>query len=203
MDDFFEKFQREFGEAIDRRDVPASTIERYRGKLPDKLLSYWEEHGWCGYADGLFWTVDPQDYEPALEAWIGDTQFMEDDAYHVIARSAFGAIYFWGERNGFAFKLFAPGSYAVERERKSSSLDRQIQTFFALRTRKENDFDGMFAGALKKIGRLRYDEMYGFVPALALGGAATLESLERVKVVEHLVLLAQIESLEIMSVPPD
>lgn len=202
MDDYFAKFQKEFGDLIEKRDVPASTIGRYRGKLPDQLLAYWEEHGWCGYANGLFWTVDPQEYEPVLDAWIGETRFMEDDAYHVIARSAFGNIYFWGEQTGFAFKIFAPGSYAMQRERKPSSLDRQVQMFFALRTHKESDFDNLFSGALRKLGVLHHDEMYGFVPALALGGKAVLENLEKVKAVEHLVLLAQLEPPEFLSVPP-
>lgn len=37
------------GAAINRREVPVSTIEHYRGRLPDRLLAYWREHGWCGY----------------------------------------------------------------------------------------------------------------------------------------------------------
>jgi hypothetical protein len=100
MDEDFEYFLGEMGPVIDRRYVPSSTIQRYRGKLPDRLLQYWEEYGWCGYADGLFWTVNPQEYEPVLEAWIGNTPFMEEDAYHLIARSAFGKLYFWGEKSG-------------------------------------------------------------------------------------------------------
>ena len=102
-------FLKKMGPALARRDVPASSIERYRGKLPDQLLAYWQEHGWSGYADGLFWTVDPQEYEPVLEAWVGSTPFMEQDALHIIARSAFGGLYFWGERTGYALKLFARG----------------------------------------------------------------------------------------------
>ena len=43
--------------------------------------------------------------------------------------------------------------------------------------------------------------MYGFVPALALGGPATLDHLEKVKAVEHLVLLAQLSELRVMSGP--
>jgi hypothetical protein len=65
VDEDFEYFLEKMGPAFDRRDVPSSTLDRYRGKLPDQLLAYWEEHGWCGYADGLFWTVDPEEYEPS------------------------------------------------------------------------------------------------------------------------------------------
>ncbi|WP_416885664.1 GAD-like domain-containing protein, partial [Marinospirillum sp.] len=89
-----------FGPAMQSKVVPADKIARFRGKLPDKLLEYWQTYGWCGYAKGLFWTVDPDEWEPALEAWIGDTPFMEQDEYYVIARSAFGELYLWGRESG-------------------------------------------------------------------------------------------------------
>lgn len=38
--------------------------------------------------------------------------------------------------------------------------------------------------------------MYGFVPALMLGGPGRLEHLEKLKAVEHLVLLSQLSELE-------
>lgn len=201
MDEDFEYFLEKMGPAFDKRHVPPSSIDRYRGKLPDQLLAYWQEHGWCGYADGLFWTVDPQEYEAALEAWIGDTPFMEQDAYHIIARSAFGSLYFWGERTGYALKLSALGSYVVPHSAPITSLEKEIQMFFGGRDRKGNDFDGLFIPALKKLGRLKHDEIYGFVPALALGGPATLDHLQKVKAVEHLVLLAQLSDLRVMDTP--
>jgi hypothetical protein len=49
MDKVFTRFLDKFGAAIDRREVPLSSIDRYRRKLPNQLLEYWAEHGWCGY----------------------------------------------------------------------------------------------------------------------------------------------------------
>jgi hypothetical protein len=201
MDQLFEYFLQKMGPAIERLDVPPSTIERYRNKLPEQLLAYWQEHGWSGYANGLFWTVDPQEYEPVLEAWIGDTPFMEQDAYHIVARSAFGGLYFWGERSGYALDLFAPGSFVLPKSPKTGSLNDRIQKFFGFRDPEENDFADLFAPALKKLGRLQHDEMYGFVPALALGGPSTLDHLQKVQAVEHLVLLAQLAPLRVMNTP--
>ncbi|WP_198118309.1 GAD-like domain-containing protein [Massilia rhizosphaerae] len=204
MDEDFAGFLSGFGPAIDRRYVPPSSIDRYRGKLPDQLLSYWEEHGWCGYAEGLFWTVDPQEYDPVLEAWIGDTAFMEQDAYHLIARSAFGELYFWGEKTGNSLSIFAPGSYCIPRESRfvGEKMDFGMRLFFGALSRQANDFADLFTPALKKLGRLKPDEMYGFVPALALGGTSTLGHLQKVKAVEHLVLLAQLAPLDVITAPP-
>ena len=77
-----------------------------------------------------------------------------------------------------------------------------MQVFFGSLSRDSNDFDGMFHPAFKKLGRLKHDEMYGFVPALALGGPATLEHLQKVKAVEHLVVLAQLAPLDVIASPP-
>lgn len=211
MDDDFEFFLGNCGPAIDRRYVPPSSIERYRGKLPDQLLAYWDEHGWCGYADGAFWTIDPQEYEPALEAWIGETPFMENDAYHLIARSAFGELFFWGERTGHSLTIRSASGTTVPRAGSEKHIaagrdDVAVRRFFASKTRKDFEMQdeagrGLFASALAALGQLKHDEMYGFVPALALGGAATLKNMQKVKAVEHLVILAQMTPVQVMKSP--
>jgi hypothetical protein len=201
MDEDFALFLAKFGPAIDKHHVPPSTIDRYRGKLPDQLLAYWQEYGWCGYADGLFWTVNPQEYEPALEAWIGDTLFMEQDAYHVIARSAFGKLYLWGEETGETLTVFTPASICFTSP-PDDDIDRdfEMRLFFGGLSLDSNDIEGLFAPALQKLGRLAHDEMYGFVPAPALGGTLTLAHLQKVKAVEHLAFIAQLAPLHVIEV---
>jgi hypothetical protein len=211
MDEDFEYFLKKMGPAVDQRDVPPSSIERYRGKLPDQLLAYWQEHGWCGYANGLFWTVNPQDYEPVLDAWIGETPFMEQDGYYVIARSAFGKLYFWGERTGDSLTILPWRGLAFPSDGSAKWIsqnrsDEAMRWFFGGQKRKyfemeDNNEQPLFSRATKKLGPLKHDEMYGFVPALALGGPATLEHLQKVKAVEHLVLLAQLSELRVMEMP--
>lgn len=63
----------------------------------------------------------------------------------------------------------------------------------------KNDFAELFAPALNQLGPLGNDEMYGFVPALALGAPSDLQHLQKVKAVEHLVFLAQLAPLEMMA----
>ena len=86
-DEDFEIFIDTFGEATQRVEVPTSSIEKCRGKLPDQLLKYRQQEGWCAYANGLFWTVDPDEYEDLLDEWLENTQLEQLDAFHVIARS--------------------------------------------------------------------------------------------------------------------
>lgn len=209
MDEFMEDFlgYEEFGPPFARRDVPSEKIEKFRGKLPDKLLEYWQEFGWCGYAKGLFWTVDPDEWEDELDAWIGDTEFMERDAYYVIARTAFGELILWGEKTGQSLKaitaygMIFPAFNSEEFSRRGP--DKSIQLCFACFSRdafdlKDSNGVPLFERALERLGPLDYDTMYGFVPALALGGDPKLENLQKLDAHVHLDILSQVTERQIM-----
>lgn len=198
MDEDFAFFLEKFGPAIERDEVLKSSIIRYKNKLPDQLLTYWIDHGWCGYADGIFWTVNPQDYEEILEHWLTDTDIHGLDNYHVIARSAFGKLYVWGERKGSCLTI---NSYVARYTPRTSKftdekLDFGIKVFFSSKKPNESDLDDLFKPALEKLGPLKSDEMYGFVPALALGGPMELKNLQKVKTIEHLTFLSQLSPLQ-------
>ncbi len=197
MDKIFARFLEKFGGPVDRQEVPASSIERYRGKLPNQLLEYWAEHGWCGYGDGIFWIVNPQEYDGVVASWLEDTKYEERDAYHLIARSAFGDLYLWGEKTGASLKITSVLSRCVfdDFEITIEEMDRELQGFLLSTDVDSNDYGDLFQPAKKKLGTLRHDEMYGFVPALMFGGPDTLDHLEKVKAVEHLILLSQITEL--------
>ena len=198
MDEFFSNFLDTFGGPVDRREVPTSSIEHYKGKLPNQLLEYWAEHGWCGYGGGIFWIVTPQEYEGVVASWIEGTKLKEKDNYHLIARSAFGDLYLWGEKTGSSLQItsvlsrFIFDNYEITNEQ----MDRELQDFLLSMDVDTNDYGDLFKLAKKKLGTLRHNEMYGFVPALMLGGPDTLDHLEKVKAVEHLTLLSHIAELQ-------
>ncbi|WP_060507885.1 GAD-like domain-containing protein [Pseudomonas sp. NBRC 111124] len=198
MDEFFARFIENFGPPIERREVPLSTIERYRNKLPSTLLAYWSEHGWAGYGEGIFWLVNPQEYDAVVSCWIQNSRLSAHDAYHLIARSAFGDLYFWGERSGFSLKITSVSSQYVfyKTELTKVQLENELRGFIISRKVDSNDFNDLFAPAVAKLGRLKHDEMYGFFPALMLGGSDRLEHLKKVSAVEHLIFLAQLTDLE-------
>jgi len=209
MDQFIENFLgfEAFGPAIDRLDVPPEVIAKFRGKLPDKLLEYWQAYGFCGYAKGLFWITKPDDWEDELETWIGDTELMQRDAYYVIARTAFGELILWGEKTGASlrvvtawgmiFPAFDPDAF----QRRGPDLS--LQLFFSSRSRQGFDLqDGreqkLFERALELLGPLGHDTMYGFVPALALGGDPSLEKLKVVDAHVHLDIISQVTERQLM-----
>ncbi|GBH17392.1 Uncharacterized protein KPSA3_03359 [Pseudomonas syringae pv. actinidiae] len=198
VDKVFARFLEKFGGPVDRQDVPMSSIERYRGKLPNQLLEYWTEHGWCGYGEGIFWIVNPQEYEGVVASWIEGTELEKRDTYHLIARGAFGDLYLWGEKTGFSLKITSVFSRCVihDFEPTPEQMDRKLQDFIVSRKVDSNDVENLFSQARRKLGTLRHDEMYGFVPALMLGGSASLDHVEKLKTVEHLILLSQLAELK-------
>jgi len=198
MDKVFARFLEKFGGPVGRQEVPISSISRYKGKLPDQLLEYWAAHGWCGYGNGIFWLVNPQEYEGVVKSWIEGTILSQRDTYHLIARGAFGDLYLWGEKTGFSLMITGVLSrYVVhDFEVGPDELDKEVQGFLLTMSAESNDLDDLFKPARKKLGTLQADEMYGFVPALMLGGNASLQYVEKVKAVEHLILLSQLAELQ-------
>jgi hypothetical protein len=210
MDQFIENFlgYAGFGPGIAKKDVPATTFERYRGKLPDKLLEYWEQHGWCGFGNGLLWTVDPDEWKDELEAWIGDTPFMERDSFYVIARSAFGELILWGTKTGQSLKIVPAygGIFPAFDDEKFQrrGADKALQLFFSSNTRanydlKDADGQPLFDRAVSKLGRLGHDTLYGFVPALPLGGGLKLENLRKLDAHVYLDMLSQVAERQVMA----
>ena len=198
---------KKFSPPFAKREVPAEKIEKFRGHLPDKLLEYWQVYGWCGYANGLFWTVDPDEWEGELESWIGDTDLMEKDAYYVIGRSAFGKLFLWGKNSGQSLKVNTPWGMIFpsfnEEEFKDDGPDLTLQLFFSVLSRDGLDEEDekekpLFERALKKLGVLDHNTMYGFVPALALGGTPKLENLQKLDAHVHLDILSQVTERQIM-----
>ncbi len=75
-------------------------------------------------------------------------------------------------------------------------MDAGVRAFMVSKRADTNDYGNLFKPAKRKLGRLQPDEMYGFTPALMLGGLDKLEHLEKVKAVEHLMLLSQLTTLQ-------
>ena len=200
-DFYFSEFIAAMGEADLRQDVPRSQLDKFRGVLPDVLLHYWETEGWCSYAGGLFWTVNPDDYSCLLETWLQGTPFEGNDRYHVIARSAFGELIAFGET--YVGKVTVMCAYnaimALRSDFNSPAKvpDNAIRVFFGnvepdLFDVNGEDGSSLFKGASDRLGTLKPNEVYGFVPALTAGGSLTVEHLQKLDLFVHLTILREL-----------
>lgn len=200
-DEDFSLFIEEFGEPDCSEPVPDSAFVRWAGKLPAQLLTCWRQEGWCSYGQGLLWTVNPDDYEDLVDEWLADTPLKQVDDFHVFARSAFGDLYLCGEKAGANATICCSinAITAVPNELKPKDAERRdssIRAFFAASFSADYDRSDiskrpLFKRACAKPGVLAADEMYGFEPALVLGGKPALEHLRKVKIDQHLTMLRQ------------
>ena len=165
------------------RPAPPDRVTAYRHKLPDPLVAEWTESGWCGYGDGLIWLYDPKELQAPIKEWLGSSTKAIP-----FARSAFAHVFLWDSEGAH---MLDPHYGTL-----AKVVDNINVVFDYVLCRKQYLDDvldrKLFRKALKKLGPLEHDECYGFEPAIALGGPGTLETLRRVKVREHLSILAQL-----------
>jgi hypothetical protein len=210
MNKFFDNFYhfKGFGPAIKATMPSQEALDYFKDKLPNRLLEYWQEYGFCGWGEGIFWTVNPADYSEILDLWLAGTPFVGKDNYYVIGRTVFGRLLIWGEASGPSldinpcYGMIFPTDETEEL--KETGGDMSIDLFFSSASKssmEEEDTEGkpLFERAMAKLGPLDADEMYAFVPALALGGAPKLENLQKVKVLEHLAFLAELGEKKVMA----
>lgn len=55
-------------------------LDKWRGRLPDLLLRYWQEQGWGSLGEGKYWVCDPDQLRPVMEeVFQEDPEFKPDD----------------------------------------------------------------------------------------------------------------------------
>ncbi|MEB6666199.1 DUF1851 domain-containing protein [Acinetobacter vivianii] len=207
MDENFEIFYHDegFGPPVCVEPVSEETLNKYQGKLPNQLLEYWRAFGFSGWGNGLFWLVNPEDYQDVLDAWLEHVELQPHEEYFVIGRSAFGELSVWGTIHGqcltisTAMNQIFPSMEIMEEDEG----DLLIRVFISSKEKRfldQKDYKNkpLFDRAVKKYGVLKPNEMFGFEPALILGGEAKLENVRKLPIISHLQFLASLDTPRMM-----
>ena len=179
----FDDFERTYGPPVSCEKVDADTIRAYQGLLPEELLDHWQQVGWCAYGEGLLWFVNPQQLEDPVDDWLQT----ESGRPLVFLRTAFAHLYLWYD--GYVYSLdVQTGSL--------SQVTEDIKLFFSILCGEKIQEKilrlQLYREAMQRLGPPSRDECYAFVPALPLGGPGTADTVQRVKLREHLAILAQL-----------
>lgn len=211
FDEDFDGFLEDFGEPHDCIPISDLVVEAYRNKLPEQLFTYWRAFGACGFHNGLFWIVNPAEYQDQLDSWLEGTAFEKRTDLSVITRTAFGVFYVWGKGKGVVMKIdpsVSLISHRVENDALSLTVEKEnmeMRYFWGARgiedvDETDEDDKPLFGKALKKLGPLKSDEMYGFSHRLALGGKELLGNLDIVKLGVYHDLAQQMEPPQIIEI---
>jgi hypothetical protein len=179
-------FEELYGPPVPLASGQRQSLDAYRGKLPDSIVDLWHASGRCQFGDGLLRLVHPQKFTPVLEAFGFDPtrQF-------VFLMNAFGNFFVYDDEH--ITHVNAKYGWALR-------YGNDIELFFEVLLADSQYFKSVMWGqkyieVQRRLGALSEYEMYGYVPALVLGGADEDRFLVRVEAVEHLVLLGQLTTL--------
>ncbi|CCH21244.1 GAD-like domain-containing protein [Micromonospora lupini] len=189
--------------------VHAGRLAQFTGVVPDLLLAYWRRYGFAGFGDGLFWLCDPDVWQPAVDAWTNGLALPSEERWIAVSRSAFGDLQVWGQQTGSRLTITAQYGWVIHTDRTDSVLtdDGRNDRLYALlmcQDRRSVDLHGadkqpLFDRILALRGPVGPDTIYGFVPALGLGGALRPDRAEIVDGPVHLELLAGLSERRIVS----
>ncbi|MFP9115477.1 T6SS immunity protein Tdi1 domain-containing protein [Flavobacterium sp. RHBU_3] len=187
-----QQFFKRSGEGEKYSNIPQEIIEKYKGVFvinrgKDDIINYlWVNYGLCKYRQGLFWLINPEEYNNVARKFPGVSR----DAI-AFARKNLG--------NLFLFEKLDIGdtiTYLNTHTSKISVASTNFEIFIEFNIAsdsfwKEDCYGKIELKALKK-APLAPDECYTFVPALALGGDEKLANLQKVKIKENLEFLSQL-----------
>ena len=180
------------------KPADGAVIEKYTNVLPHALINIWKEYGFGSFAKGFLKTINPDEYQELLnKTYIKDTKPIP------IFTTALGDILTWDydffgkEREKchcINIVYYRDGDDCIVSP--VTSLDDD--DFFSEEltdsdTYKSDFFWGAYLEAVKVHGTTipEYDECYGYVPLLGLGGKETVNNLQIVKIKEHIMLIKE------------
>ncbi|MFG6443100.1 GAD-like domain-containing protein [Roseateles sp. LKC17W] len=197
-DDYLFLVER-LGEPTLTRVVPTALIRNSCGVLPELLLTYWKTEGFNQFKHGLYSSVNPEEWQGVVDEWLAGTVFEQFGRFYALTRTAFGELRLFNQQIGSAVTLNPLCGEISSRSMRLVQPDRLHIEIGLLFSPKPDHWDMLdhedkylFDRALKKLGPLAMDEMYGFEPSLLLGGPAKLENLVKVDAYTHCALLRRL-----------
>lgn len=174
IEELFKTFQKE-------NDVSQRICDKYEKILPNELIAVWKKYGMGSLFYGYLKMINPEEYQELVI----DTYFRGSVAIPIFV-TAFGDIICWEEnkyirmikyKNGI-FKGMASGFEFFWEDLERGLYDKEYFEF------------SRYYEAVKLLGKIEYDECFGYVPLLGLGGSEKIQNLQKVKIREHIELIS-------------
>lgn len=169
----------------DFRKFSAEELAVAEKKLPAEVIDFLRTEGRVTYSEDFLWTVLPNDLD---FTGMYDEWGLPGSACHTFMRSALGVCLYYREGNYYYLNPVTGANGILY-----DDFDFIINTYMIMDTFINDNFaypHYIHLAAGKPA--LKEDEIYGFVPALVLGGSYETSTLEVVKMFEHMAILASL-----------
>ena len=195
IDQLVDYFHQYMGQGYQCEQVPDEIRAKYAGHFMtdkdkgDTLVRLWNDDGFCGYQNGLFWLVNPDRYTPIARKFPDVTP-----SSVAFARSATGGLFLYdtpaiGDSISYLNVHTGDNRIVSTGFQVFIAFDMPADTFW-----KRECYGKIELKAVKRYGPLDHDECVAFVPALALGGSEKVANMQKVKIEPHLEMLAQLHA---------
>ena len=161
--------------------VSHECIDKYAEKIPGALIDIWKNYGFGSFMNGYLRIINPDEYIGLL----GRSYFRADIAVPIMT-TAFGDIIIWENQHFIVMVNYRYG--------RRDTMIRGLVLFAMLL--KDKTFQKRFFSleayeeAVQKYGKVAFDECFGYVPLLAMGGKECVENIKIVKLREHIAVIA-------------
>lgn len=168
-------------DTFDRFDI--TIINKYSSQIPEELTTLWKNYGTGTFFNGYFKVINPDVYLKIIEEF-----YFRGKLSIPIFITSLAEIITWEEGEYIGMVDFPHGTFhLVGKKFKHFMNNLNDQEFI------DEYFDqNKYLKAITKFEKLNFDECFGHVPLLALGGKDSVETLEKCKLFEHLQLIGSI-----------
>ena len=162
-------------------EVEENIINIYKDIIPKKLLNIWKEYGFGSFMNNYIKIINPTEYKELLEK----SYFRGKEAIPVMV-TGFGDIITWEKNRYLCIVKYRKGVFDVIEDGFEYFLDDLMDYEYV------SDFieNSQYREAITYNGKLNFDECFGYTPLLGLGGCEKAENLKKVKIKEHIELIA-------------
>ena len=164
-------------------------LEFAKQMLPPEIVYLWTEYGFGDYGDGLIKVVDPRDYMDSLYSWLGSQDFHKIP----IMVSAFGDIFYYRKLENDENDVSLLDIHYRRIDVCTWSYEEFFEKYISNPEIKEKVLrKSLFDQAVEKLGSLKYNEAFFFVPALVLGGGEDIKHVSKGDAFTHQHLLLEL-----------
>lgn len=160
-------------------NVSEQTINKYEKKVPSEIINLWKAYGYGTFLNGYLKVVNLDEYIQTLQ----ETSSRYTDAV-VLFTTSMGDLIIWSNnyvrlvnyRRGIIKTILSKFTFFFQNLESQKYKDEYLDW-------------NPYLDAVKKYGEPGFDECFGYVPILGLGGSEKVENLKKVKLNEHIYII--------------